>query len=67
MEFFLCVVGMVFVLEGLPYFGHPAGMKRMMALILEQDDATLRIFGAGVMLMGLVIMFLARGGLENLW
>ena len=30
MEFFLCVLGMVLVVEGLPYFGFPEKMREMM-------------------------------------
>jgi uncharacterized protein YjeT (DUF2065 family) len=60
MEFFLCIVGMVLVLEGLPYFGFPDKMKALMAIIRRQDDATLRTMGGSLMLLGLIIIFLAR-------
>lgn len=63
MEFFLCVLGMVFVVEGLPYFGFPEKMREMMRFLEEQDDATLRTMGGIVMLIGLVILFFTRGGL----
>jgi uncharacterized protein len=66
MEFFLCVVGMVMVIEGLPYFGFPEKMKAYMQLVVEQDDTMLRIIGAGLMVMGLVLLFLARRGLNTL-
>jgi uncharacterized protein len=66
MEFFLCVVGMVMVIEGLPYFGFPEKMKSYMQVVLEQDDTILRIIGAGLMVMGLVLLFLARRGLNTL-
>ncbi len=62
----MCVVGMILVLEGLPYFGFPEKMKSYMEFVLEQDDATLRIMGGISMLLGLVILFLARGGLTFL-
>lgn len=63
MEFFLCVIGMVLVVEGIPYFLGPDKMKQMMKVVLEQDDRTLRIFGAAVMILGLFIVLLARRGL----
>lgn len=63
MEFFLCVIGMVMVIEGLPYFGFPDKMKIFMRTIQEQDEATLRIFGAVLIALGLLILYVARGGL----
>ena len=63
MEYFLCVLGMVFVVEGLPYFGFPDKMREMMRFLEEQDDTTLRAMGGILMLLGLVILFLARKGL----
>jgi uncharacterized protein YjeT (DUF2065 family) len=64
MEYFLCVLGMVMVLEGLPYFGFPDKMKQFMKTVLEQDDATLRIMGSILMISGLFIIFLARKSFE---
>lgn len=64
MEFLFCVLGMVLVIEGLPYFGFPERMKVLMAFMQQQDDATLRFMGGGLILVGLVILFLARGGLN---
>jgi len=64
MEFFLCVVGMVFLVEGLPYFGFPEKMKELMTYMQQQDDTTLRILGGTLMSVGLLILFLARGGLS---
>lgn len=66
MEFFLCIVGMILVIEGLPYFGFPDKMKLFLRYVQDQDDATLRIIGGISMLIGLVILFLARGGLTFL-
>ena len=57
------MLGMVFVVEGLPYFGFPEKMREMMRFLEEQDDTTLRAMGGILMLIGLVILFLARRGL----
>jgi uncharacterized protein YjeT (DUF2065 family) len=65
MELFLCVLGMVLVVEGLPYFGFPEKMREMMRFLEEQDDATLRTMGGILMLIGLVILFFARRGLGS--
>ena len=60
MEYFLCVIGMVMFIEGLPYFGFPAVMKAMMRKVLEMPDETLRKFGFVLMLTGLLIVYIGR-------
>ncbi len=66
MEYFLCVLGMVMIVEGIPYFGFPEKMKIFMKTILEQEDSTLRIIGGSLMLLGLILIFLARKALTSL-
>jgi uncharacterized protein len=66
MEYFLCVLGMVMVVEGLPYFGFPDKMKAFLQVVLEQDDATLRIVGAILVALGVLIVFVSRKGLACL-
>ncbi|MCF8024366.1 MAG: DUF2065 domain-containing protein [Desulfobacteraceae bacterium] len=60
MEFFLCVIGMVMILEGLPYFAFPDRMKEMMHRVLEMPDAGLRKFGFILMIAGLFLAYLGR-------
>lgn len=57
MKFFLCVVGMVMIIEGLPYFGFPDRMKAMMRVILEMPDDSLRKLGFGLMMAGLALVY----------
>ncbi len=66
MEYFLSVLGMVMIVEGLPYFGFPDKMKHIMAYMREQDDGTLRFIGGIMMFVGLMIIFFARGGFSAL-
>ena len=66
MEFFLCVIGMVMVIEGIPYFGFPDKMKTMMRLVQEHENNTLRIMGGTLIFLGLLILYLARRGLGEL-
>jgi len=61
MEFFLCVLGMVLFIEGLPYVAFPEKMKRWIRQVLDMPPATLRVFGLGAMLVGLLLIYLARG------
>lgn len=64
MELFLCVVGMVMVVEGLPYFAFPEKMKSVMAVVQQQPDTVLRIFGSILTLFGLIIVYFARNALS---
>jgi len=60
MKFFLCVIGMVMILEGLPYFAFPENMKEMMRKVLDLPDDTLRKFGFILMLAGLIIVYIGK-------
>jgi uncharacterized protein len=61
MEFFFCVIGMVLVVEGLPYFGSPEKAKALLKKLAQFDDMTLRLIGGAAMLLGLLIVYTARG------
>lgn len=60
MDFFLCVLGMVMIIEGLPYFAFPERMKTWVSKILEMPDGWLRRFGAVLMLAGLCLVYLGK-------
>jgi len=60
MEYFLCVIGMVMVVEGLPYFGFPEKMKELMKFMQDQENSTLRVMGGMMIAAGLSILVLAR-------
>ena len=60
MEFFLCVLGMVMVIEGLPYFAFPEQMKSWIVRIREMPAGALRRFGLILMLLGLFLVYLGR-------
>lgn len=60
MDFFLSVIGMVMIIEGIPYFASPDRMKTVMKIVQAQPDNTLRIFGAILMGLGLMLVFVAR-------
>lgn len=62
MEFFLCVIGVVMIVEGLPYFAFPEQMKEMMGKIRELPDDTLRKIGFGLMLAGLALAYFGKMG-----
>ena len=60
MEFFLCVVGMVIIVEGLPYFAAPSKIKVWITKMAELPDTSLRIMGLFLMIAGLGLCYLGR-------
>jgi uncharacterized protein YjeT (DUF2065 family) len=62
MKFFLCVVGMVMIIEGLPYFAFPEKMKHWMLQIQAMPDDILRRFGLVLMAAGLALTYFGKAG-----
>ncbi len=62
MKFFFCVIGMVMIVEGLPYFAFPGKMKEMVQMMIGLDDTKLRKFGFVLMFAGLFIIYFAMEG-----
>jgi len=60
MDFFLCVIGMVLIFEGLPYFAIPAKMRIMVQKLFEMPDTSLRGFGFVMMLTGLFLVYMGK-------
>ncbi len=60
MKFFLCVMGMVLVVEGLPYFAFPDKIKAYLMKIMDVPDRTLRILGLASILCGLGLVYFGR-------
>ena len=60
MDLFICVIGMVMIIEGLPYFAFPDKMKLFLIKMLEVPSESLRKFGLVLMLGGLFFVYLAR-------
>jgi len=56
MEYFLTVLGMVLIVEGLPYFTFPERMKS----IPQMPTTWLRIFGIASISIGLMLIYLTR-------
>ena len=61
MEFFLCVLGMVMIVEGLPYFAFPDKMKFWVTKLLEMPERSLRSMGLVLMAAGLLLVYIGRG------
>jgi len=62
MKFFLSVIGMVMIIEGLPYFAVPAKMKTWLQQIQVVSDGTLRRMGLVLMVIGLALTYMGKAG-----
>jgi uncharacterized protein YjeT (DUF2065 family) len=60
MKYFLCVIGMVLVVEGLPYFAFPEKIKAYLFKLTEIPDTKLRIMGSIAIIVGLALVYLGR-------
>ncbi len=60
MKLLFCLLGLVLIVEGLPYFLFPARMKNWMSMVREIPDQYLRTIGFLAMCAGLVIAYLSR-------
>ena len=60
MKYFLCVLGMVFIIEGIPYFIFPEKLKIYLLKITTMPDAILRFLGISAMIAGLILLYLGR-------
>ena len=60
MELLLCLLGLVLIVEGIPYFVFPGSMKKWMATVRQMPDHYLRIMGFAAMAVGLLITYLFK-------
>ena len=60
MVFILSVLGVVLVLEGIPYFALPGRLKQWALVMQDIPDSTLRIMGFVSMLGGLMLLLAVR-------
>ncbi|MGV8059487.1 MAG: DUF2065 domain-containing protein [Smithellaceae bacterium] len=60
MDYFLCVLGLVFIIEGLPYFLFPEKLKTYLLKIVEMPAVQLRFIGISSMITGLILLYFGR-------
>jgi hypothetical protein len=61
MKFLLGVLGLLLIIEGLPYFAFPGQMKRWLAKVQNVTDMQLRTAGLLAMAVGLLLAYLSKG------
>jgi uncharacterized protein YjeT (DUF2065 family) len=54
------VLGVVLIVEGMPWFLSPRNTKRMLSELSRMNDQSLRGIGLVFMLAGLLIVYLAK-------
>jgi len=59
MAYFLSVLGLALIIEGIPYFAFPGKMKSWMEQIQKMPDRVLRIFGLAAMTIGLMLIYIS--------
>ena len=57
----LAAFALYLVIEGLLPFANPNTWRRSLVLIAQFNDSQLRVFGAGSIAVGLVLLYLVRG------
>ncbi len=60
MEYFLSVLGMVFVIEALPYMAFPGKVKELAKYIEKVPNRSLQVIGILLALSGIAIIYFAR-------
>ena len=60
MKLLILLVGMVLILEGLPYVAAPEAMQEWLRKLSEAEPRTLRVMGAFALAAGLFICFLVQ-------
>ncbi len=60
MTFLLSVLGLLLIIEGLPYFAFPVKAKGWARTLQEIPEKSLRIMGLIAMIFGLVLLYSAK-------
>ena len=60
MKLFIVLIGLVLVVEGLPYVAFPEAMQRWLTQLVKMEPAQLRQVGLISMAVGFVILLFAR-------
>ncbi|MHB8424463.1 MAG: DUF2065 domain-containing protein [Gammaproteobacteria bacterium] len=57
----LTAIGLMLVIEGIMPFINPRSFKRTLATVVQAHDRVLRISGLASMIVGVILLYLARG------
>lgn len=65
MNLILVALGLVMVVEGIPMFCFPDQLKELARKLPELENTTLRSIGLVLMLLGLAVVYLGKGTINN--
>ena len=57
-KYILSVIGLIMIIEGLPYLLFPSRMKGMVKYLLQSDDRLLRVIGVALTALGIGLLLL---------
>ena len=60
MNLLVIALGLMMVLEGIPYFCFPNQLKQLARKLPDIENSVLRMIGLGVMLLGLGLVYLGK-------
>ncbi len=60
MKYFLSVIAMVLIIEGLPYFISPERMQQVLKIMSETESSVLRRIGFFLISTGLIILYISK-------
>lgn len=60
MQSFLTAIAMMLVIEGILPFLNPAGLRRTLLMLAEQDDRALRVMGLISMVAGVILLYIVH-------
>ncbi|HET57658.1 MAG TPA: DUF2065 domain-containing protein [Deltaproteobacteria bacterium] len=60
MKLLLSVIGLILIIEGLPYFTFPDRIKIYLAKVIAMPPSTLRIIGLASIMTGVVLVYIGR-------
>jgi uncharacterized protein YjeT (DUF2065 family) len=60
MQSFLTAIALMLVIEGILPFLNPAGLRRTLLLLAEQDDRALRVMGLISMVAGVILLYIVH-------
>jgi hypothetical protein len=60
MAFLLYVIGVILIIEGVPWFLSPEKLKSWFSQLIEAPEETLRGIGFGMMIFGLLLVYMSK-------
>jgi uncharacterized protein YjeT (DUF2065 family) len=61
-SYWLTVLGLICFFEGLPYMAAPDQIKTWLRKVITMESRNLRILGAAMMVLGLLLVYWGRHG-----